>query len=73
MNPDDLDVLTFGHFFMGYAPTVVPEPSLEDIPLSPIVLIAAIKKDGPKNAYSIITQPLNGRINLNQSVRIPWY
>ncbi|KYN39726.1 hypothetical protein ALC56_05876, partial [Trachymyrmex septentrionalis] len=40
--PDDLDVLTFGHFFMGYAPTVVPEPSLEDIPLSPIVLIAAI-------------------------------
>lgn len=29
-DPDDLTVLTPGHFLMGCAPTIVPEPSLEE-------------------------------------------
>ncbi|XP_018313283.1 uncharacterized protein [Mycetomoellerius zeteki] len=33
-NPDDLSVLTPGHFLMGCAPTLIPEPSLEDVRLS---------------------------------------
>ncbi|XP_018370875.1 PREDICTED: uncharacterized protein LOC108766210 [Trachymyrmex cornetzi] len=33
-DPDDLNVLTPGHCIMGCAPTLIPEPSLEDVQLS---------------------------------------
>lgn len=33
-DPEDLTALTPGHFLIGNAPTVIPEPSLEDVPNS---------------------------------------
>jgi len=33
-DPEDLNVLTPGHFLMGCAPTTVPEPSLETVQIS---------------------------------------
>lgn len=33
-DPDDLNAITPGHFLMGCAPTLVPEPSLESIRMS---------------------------------------
>jgi len=33
-DPEDLNVLTPGHFLMGCAPTLIPEPSLTDVRIS---------------------------------------
>lgn len=43
-DPSDLNVLTPGHFLMGCAPTVLPEPSLEDVQLTRLSRWQLIRK-----------------------------
>ncbi|XP_011883953.1 PREDICTED: uncharacterized protein LOC105571092 [Vollenhovia emeryi] len=43
-DPDDLTVLTPGHFLIGTAPTVIPEPSLETVKMSHLSRWQLIRK-----------------------------